>query len=215
LSAGGRILRGHAGANWGSSRYVWTTPHQFLPGGIAAMPAAEAQREIAARWLTTFGPATIDDLAWWTGWTVKQTKAALAGVETVDVELEDAPKPGLMLATDAEQDAPEYAPWLAFLPSLDPTPMGYRHRAFYLSERAKRELFDPNGNIGPSVWLDGRIVGGWAVRGDGDVVFELFEDLGAEVTARANAEAERVGAWHAGVAMSPRFPTPLFRRLRE
>jgi hypothetical protein len=92
--------------------------------------------------------------------------------------------------------------------------MGYQRRGFYLSERAQRELFDTNGNIGPSVWLDGRIVGGWAQRADGEVAFELFEDLGADVAAMATAEAERVTAWHDGVTVSPRFPTPLLKRLR-
>ncbi len=215
LSAAGRIIRGHAGANWGSSRYEWWTPKRFLPpSGIGPMPAEEAQRELVRSWLATFAPATVEDIAWWTGWNLRDTRVALSGVETVPVELEDEVKPGLLLAEDAETQVPESEPWLVFLPSLDPTPMGYQRRGFYLSDRAKRELFDTNGNIGPSVWLDGRIVGGWAQRPDGNVPFELFEDLGDDVVAMATAEAERVAAWHDGVSVSPRFPTPLLKRLR-
>ena len=215
LSAAGRIIRGHAGANWGSSRYEWWTPRRFLPpSGIAPMPAEEAQRELVRAWLGTFEPATVEDIAWWTGWNLRDARAALAGVDTVAVDLEDEEKPGLLLASDADAQVPDFEPWLSFLPSLDPTPMGYQRRAFYLSDRAKRELFDTNGNIGPSVWFDGRIVGGWAQRADGQVAYELFEDLGAEVDALAAAEAERVAAWHAGVTVTPRFPTPLLKRLR-
>ena len=215
LSAAGRIIRGHAGANWGSSRYEWWTPKRFLPpSGIGPMSAEEAQRELVRSWLATFAPATVEDIAWWTGWNLRDTRAALSGVETVPVELEDEEKPGLLLAEDADTQVLESKPWLVFLPSLDPTPMGYQRRGFYLSDRAKRELFDTNGNIGPSVWLDGRIVGGWAQRPDGDVPFELFEDLGDDVAVMATAEAERVAAWHDGVSVSPRFPTPLLKRLR-
>jgi hypothetical protein len=215
LSAAGRIIRGHAGPNWGSSRYEWWTPRGFLPPhGIGPMPADEAQRELLRRWLATFAPATVEDIAWWTGWSLRDTRAVLSEVETVMVALDDEDKPGLLLAEDADAQMPESEPWLAFLPSLDPTPMGYQRRGFYLSDGARKELFDTNGNIGPSVWLDGRIVGGWAQRPDGEVAYELFEDLGADVELMATAEAERVAAWHDGVTVTPRFPTPLLRRLR-
>jgi DNA glycosylase AlkZ-like len=215
LSAAGRIIRGHAGANWGSSRYEWWTPKRFLPpDGITPMPAEEAQRELVRLWLATFGPATVEDIAWWTGWSLRDARAALSGVDTVAVDLEDEEKPGLLLAEDADAEIPEFEPWVRFLPSLDPTPMGYQRRAFYLSARARSELFDTMGNVGPSVWLDGRIIGGWAQRADGEVAFELFEDVGADVVAMATAEADRVTAWHDGVTVSPRFPTPLLRRLR-
>jgi hypothetical protein len=215
LSAAGRIIRGHAGPNWGSSRYEWWTPKRYLPpDGIAPMPAAEAQRELVRRWLATFAPATVEDVAWWTGWNLRDARAALSGVDTVTVDLEDEDKPGLLLAEDADAQPPESEPWLRFLPSLDPTPMGYQRRAFYLSARAKGELFDTMGNVGPSVWHDGQIIGGWAQRADGGIAFELFEDVGAEVAALAAAEAEQVAAWHDGVTVTPRFPTPLLKRLR-
>jgi winged helix DNA-binding protein len=215
LSAAGRIIRGHAGANWGSSRYEWWTPKRFLPpDGITPMPAEEAQRELVRLWLATFGPATVEDIAWWTGWSLRDARAALSEVDTVAVDLEDEEKPGLLLAENADAEIPESEPWVGFLPSLDPTPMGYQRRAFYLSARARSELFDTMGNVGPSVWLDGRIIGGWAQRADGEVAFELFEDVGADLVAMATAEADRVTAWHDGVTVSPRFPTPLLRRLR-
>ncbi len=76
------------------------------------------------------------------------------------------------------------------------------------------KLFDRNGNAGPTVWADGRIVGGWAQRADGEVVFELLEDVGRETTTSigdAAAElAQRLGA----VRVKPRFPTPLQKQLR-
>ena len=50
----------------------------------------------ARRWLDVFGPATLDDLQWWTGWNKTQTRTALAGIDTVDVELTCGD--GIMLA---------------------------------------------------------------------------------------------------------------------
>jgi hypothetical protein len=33
---------------------------------------------------------------------------------------------------------------------------------------------DPAGNGGPTVWFDGRIIGGWALRKTGEVAFRLL-----------------------------------------
>jgi hypothetical protein len=74
-------------------------------------------------------------------------------------------------------------------------------------------LFDRTGNIGPSVWCDGRIVGGWGQRADGVIVWRLFTDIGAEQTARVADEAARLTEWIAGVKVIPKFRTPLEREL--
>ena len=72
--------------------------------------------------------------------------------------------------------------WVALLPALDPTPMGWQNRDWYLGPHGT-ELFDRTGNVSPTVWCDGRIVGGWAQRPSGDVVCKLLEDVGSEATA--------------------------------
>ena len=79
----------------------------------------------------------------------------------------------------------------------------------------RRELFDSNGNIGPSIWADGRIVGGWAQAPTGDVRWRLLEDLGGERAAQVERRAAELTEWHAGVAVIPKFRTPLQHALRE
>ena len=104
-----------------------------------------------------------------------QVEAALAAVGPVEVELEGGP--GLVLPGDDEPvSSPE--PSAALLPALDPTTMGWKERDWYLGDHGPT-LFDRNGNAGPTVWWDGRIVGGWAQRKDGEVVYRLLEDVGA------------------------------------
>jgi hypothetical protein len=116
-----------------------------------------------------------------------------------------------VLAGD-EDPEPGTEPWAALLPALDPTPMGWRDRGWFLGEHGPA-LFDRSGNIGPTVWWDGRIVGGWAQRPDGEVVFRLLEDPGAEAVAAVTAEAEQLQAWLGAVRVTPRFRTPLEREL--
>jgi hypothetical protein len=90
--------------------------------------------------------------------------------------------------------------------------MGWKERAWYLGAHTPR-LFDKNGNIGPTVWIDGRIAGGWAQRESGEVVHQLLEQVAPRTAARVAREAARLGEWLAGAAVKPRFPTPLEREL--
>ena len=133
--------------------------HRPVAGGVPSPgPPEEAWLELARRWLAAFGPATVDDVQWWTGWEQGQTKAVLAalGDEVVEVELDDG-TPALLATADAEPVEPP-GPWVALLPALDPTAMGWKGRDFYLCPHRDR-LFDRNGNVGPTAWNDGRIVG--------------------------------------------------------
>jgi len=208
LSAEGLIVRGRPRGGWTSSQFTW-----FAAEDQAQPSAATARTELARRWLSAFGPAPAADLQWWTGLTAGQVKQALAGLEVTEVDLSGSP--GLMLAADVPglDDAAALPPWAALLPALDPTAMGWRERAWYVGEHTAA-LFDRSGNIGPTAWWDGRIVGGWAQRKDGEIAVRLLEDPGAEAAAAITAEAERLREWiGAGVRITPRFRTPLEREL--
>ena len=209
LSADGHIVRGRPKGNWTSSRYQWTSTDAWLGVPWSSVAKADAQAELVRRWLASFGPASVADVRWWTGWSAGDVKAALATVGVEEVELDHGP--GVVLAGDtAPVRSPK--PWAALLPSLDPTSMGWTDRDWYLGPEG-RVLFDRSGNIGPTVWWCGRIVGGWAQRPDASVVYRLITDLGRDATAAIDAEAERLDAWLAGVKVTPRFPTPLQREL--
>jgi hypothetical protein len=90
--------------------------------------------------------------------------------------------------------------------------MGWQSREWFLGPHAPA-LFDRTGNIGPSVWLAGRIVGGWAQRASGEVVVRLLEDVGTEAEAAAAAEAAALEARLGDARVTPRFRVPLEREL--
>jgi hypothetical protein len=209
LAAQGCIVRGRPRGSWVSGQYQWVPTTSWLPDVAFELPIATARAELVRRWLAVYGPATIADLRWWTGWTARDVKAALEPVATVEVELDEGP--GLVLADDVEPiAAPE--PWAALLPALDPTVMGWTARGWYLGEHGAA-LFDRSGNAGPTIWWDGRIVGGWAQRRDGEIVFRLLEDAGSDAVAAVEAEAERLARWLGDARVTPRFRTPLEKEL--
>ncbi len=208
LAAAGRIVRGRPRGSWISTQYVWHPMDSWAPG-LRAWDAEEARTELARRWLQAYGPAPITDLRWWTGWTAGQTKKALAGLSPVEVDIEGAT--GIALPDDLEP-VPSPPPWVAFLPALDPTPMGWQERDWFLGPH-RAALFDRSGNIGPTIWSSGRVVGGWAQRPSGEIAYRLLEDVGGEVTAAVEAEAARCEGWFGEVRTVPRFRTPLEREL--
>ncbi len=209
LAAENRIRRDRPRGSWTSSQFRWVPGEPFPP-----QPAAEARAELVQRWLAAYGPGTEADLAWWTGWTLGDVRKALAAVGAEQVALDGGGAPGYVLPGDTGP-APETAPYPALLPALDPTGMGWRDRDWYLPPQHTAELFDRTGNIGPTVWWAGRIVGGWAQRPDGEPVWELLDDVGAEAEAAIAAEAAKLAGFLGDARITPRFRTPLERRLAD
>ena len=211
LGMEGRIVRGRPRGTWISSQYRWSTAEAWLGAPIDRPPAASGRAETARRWLSSFGPGTIEDLRWWSGWSVRDVNAALAALGAVEVELEAGV--GFVLPDDTQAVAPP-EPAATLLPALDATTMGWAGRDWYLGPHRAR-LFDTNGNAGPTIWWDGRVVGGWAQRATGEIATCVLEDVGAAATAAVGAEAERLRTWLGAVRFTPRFRTPLERELRE
>jgi hypothetical protein len=209
LAAEGHIVRGRPRGSWISGQVQWSPIQSLFADGIPPWPTEAAQVELVRSWLGAFGPATIADLKWWTGWTMGQTRKVLAQLGPVEVDLDGGT--GLVLADDVEPTTVA-EPWVALLPALDPTVMGWSARDWFLGEH-RPALFDRSGNVGPTVWSDGRIVGGWAQRRTGEIVYRLLEDVGTDAVRAIDRAAEELRAWIGEVRVTPRFRTPLEREL--
>src|ERR687895_702823 len=118
---------------------------------------------------------------------------------------------GGFLFRDTPAPPARVEPWAALLPPLDPTTMGWYERGWYLGPH-KEQIFDTAGNAGPTIWWDGRIVGGWRQDEGGALKLQMLEDIGADGLRSVEREAERLSRWLDGTRVLPRFPSPLFRR---
>ena len=206
LSAQGHVVRGRPRGSWISTQYRWATTENWLGARIDHVPVEEARAELVRHWLRAYGPGTLNDLKWWTGWSAGEVRKVLAVVGPEEVD------GGFVLSDDvAPVRAPR--PWVALLPALDATIMGWKERDWYLGDHGPL-LFDRMGNAGPTVWCDGRVVGGWAQRKEGEIVYRLLEDIGAEAVAAVDRAAEAVQELVGDVRYTPRFPVPLDLKLR-
>jgi hypothetical protein len=206
LAFEGEIVRTRPTGTWINSEYRWSDMESWIGGGVAGLDQDTACRELARRWLRSFGPAPATDLQWWAGWSVATTKRALAASGVVEVDCDG--EPGWLLADD-DVEVAEPEPWVALLPGLDPTTMGWKRREWFLSAEHTSLLFDRNGNAGPSVWVDGRIVGGWVQRRDGEIVWRLLDDVGHARDEEIGAAAARISDVVGETRFTVRFPAPL------
>ncbi len=201
-----RIVRGRPSGSWISSEYAWNETVAWLGRPIANGDARPASAAIVQRWLEAFGPGTETDLRWWTGWTATQVRQALADVSAVEVGL-DGGSTGFALESDLA-DVPEPEPWVALLPGLDPTAMGWKERDWYLDDATAARVVERNGNIGPTIWADGEIVGGWVQRPDGTIAKELNRPVSRAHEHLVERETERLVAALGDTRFRTRFPAP-------
>lgn len=205
LGVEGHLLRGPNEGRWTTSRPKWSAAAQWLGTIEAPMDHDAARAHLIETWLRTFGPATVNDVKWFFGHTLTWAREGLRDVGAVEVDMDGTA--GVALPDDLEADAP-CERWCALLPGLDVTTMGWQDRGWYLGEHLA-QVFDRNGNAGPTAWCDGRIVGGWTQDGDGRVVVQLLEKLDARASKALARKADQLTEWLDGVRIAPRFPSPL------
>ena len=218
LGFDGAIVRGRPRPSWTNAEYPWSVTELWLPGGIAGEETDTGAAELARSYLARFGPVTFADLQWWAGWTVATARRALAAIGAVEVDLDG--EVGWVLADDVDDagqivDDPGSEPWVAFLPALDPTTMGWKQRSWYLGDLAAfgGPVFDRNGNAGPTIWVDGQVVGGWAQRKSGEVAYRLLVDVAPNRVREIEAEARRLDELIGDARVNVRFPAPMQKDL--
>lgn len=201
----GSLVRVMPTGSWISSEYLWSATDAWLDEPLAGADRPESAAALVAAYLAAYGPVTETDLVWWLGDTKTLARGALGDVGAVEVSLDDGAT-GWILPDDVDETAPA-APWVRLLPGLDPTPMAWKERDWFLDPTHVERLFDRNGNIGPTIWADGRVVGGWVQRDDASIVFELLEPVSDDHHDLLVDEIARVEGALDGVAVRPRFPS--------
>ncbi len=206
----GVVVRSRPVGSWINSQYRWAAMDDWVPGGIVGMDPREASADLVRRWLHAFGPGTTADVQWWTGWTARDTRRALddAGAVVVAMETGHGDVDGWLAADDLDEVRGS-SRWVALLPGLDPTTMGWKDRSWYLDAEVAPHVVDRNGNAGPTIWVDGRVAGSWVQRGDGRIALGWLADVPparrAEVEATAHALEHQLGDTRVKV----RFPAPI------
>ncbi len=131
---------------------------------------SDALAELARRFFAGHGPATVQDLARWSGQTVRDARAGLA---TARPQLESLTFEGVEhfldpAVPDLLSACRDEARGTFLLPGFDEFVLGYGDRGAVLDpEFTTRIVPGKNGMFLPTVIVDGRIVGTWRRQGTG------------------------------------------------
>ena len=215
LTAAGEVVRGRNGGHWRISRPLWTSMESWLGAALVPTSADRGYVDVVGRWLWTFGPGTEADMVWWLGSTKTAVRAALSRLGAVPVELDDGSCAWVLPEDTADLEAPPQAePWVALLPTLDPTTMGWRQRGFYVEPAHTPYLFDSAGNAGTTVWVDGRVVGCWGQEADGRVRIVLLAQVPRDARRQLDVEAARLTEFLDGERITNVYATQQMKRQR-
>ncbi|WP_379150805.1 winged helix DNA-binding domain-containing protein [Paenibacillus sp. sgz5001063] len=153
----------------------------------------ESLSELALRYFTAHGPATVQDFAWWAGLSLKEARA---GLDTVKSKFETN------VLTGTEYWSPSstagQTPTLSevhLLPGFDEYVLGYSDRSAVLEpETAPLIVPGNNGVFLPTIAAGGQIIGTWkrTVKTKGvDLRFRTFKTLEKKWEAKIMQAAER------------------------
>jgi hypothetical protein len=159
----------------------------------------EALAELAARYFTSHGPATVQDFTWWSGLTVADAKK---GIELAGPRLERETIDGqeYWLSAAAPGPVPTASPasptaWL--LPPFDEYTVAYKDRSAVL-DPAQGGSISGNGIFYPVIVLDGQVAGTWkrvVKKGSVVIILSPFAPLKKKERQAVAAAAERYGAF--------------------
>lgn len=119
----------------------------------------EALAELAARYFTSHGPATLQDFTWWSGLTAADARAATEMARPRLASETVAGRTYWLAASAPSVDSA--APRVHLLPPFDEYVVAYRDRAAVLDPSRTKTLNPGNGVFSPTVVSGGRVVGTW------------------------------------------------------
>ncbi len=172
-------------------------------GSLNPLPADEALAKLARRYLAAFGPASVHDLASWSGLKVSRARQAIDTIESEVIAVNIAGSPGWLLKEhllrlealpDVENSRSK--PVVRLLPRYDTYLLGYASRELIVDQAQARRVNPGGGIIHAVVLVDGQAKGLWKIRQGKQrlkVQIEPFEILAEEVLQQLEAEIEDIG----------------------
>ena len=158
---------------------------------------SEALAELAIRYFTSHGPATVKDFAWWSGLTAKDAREGLEMVKSKLVSDIAGERTYWMPASLTP--APNGWRRVHLLPNFDEYIVGYADRRA-IFDTAHAQALEGRGNIlfSQTIVLDGKIAGTWkrSVAREGlRIDVRLFAPMSAMQARKIAAAGKRYGAF--------------------
>jgi hypothetical protein len=164
---------------------------EWIPPG-KKMTRDESLAELARRYFTSHGPATLQDFAWWSGLKIADAGAAL---EMARSHLREETFSGqtFWISAAASDIPPDHA-GAYLLPPFDEYTVAYRDRSAVLKPAYAALVQSGYAIFNPTVVVGGQVVGTWKRRFEKDsvgITLSPFERLNAARKRAVEAAAEQ------------------------
>jgi hypothetical protein len=136
---------------------------EWLPNA-KALPRDAALAELALRYFTSHGPATVQDFSWWAGLTLGDARS---GVESARPRVVNEVINGIsywLAESNGTSRRTSKATSAHLLPSYDEYTVAYRDRSAVLDPAFATRVNAGGGIFKPIVVIDGQVVGSWKNR---------------------------------------------------
>lgn len=170
---------------------------QWLPRQ-REVSAQEAQQVLLRRYLSAYGPATLQDFSRWTGIPMKEARAVWESLEEELVEVCVEDRKGWILREDYQKLAKSRLSdqILRLLPSFDPYMLGHVDKNHLVDSPHYKRVYRNAGWISPVVLLNGRVIGIWSNSRRGNrlsLEIQPFENFSKGVHRKIQEEAASLG----------------------
>jgi hypothetical protein len=196
----GLLIRGAPKKGWKSNIHTYYLFQEYFPNVDVEGNEKNAKKFVMKQYIGSFGPVTVNDVAWWTGFRKTETKQILESFQDdlTHVEISHLHGNYIILLSDQKNLNSLTAPKkhvVSFLPPLDPYMMGYNDRERYLSQEHYENVFDRSGNATSSILLNGKVIGVWDFKEDktAQVKLFLFEEVEKNILKDIHTSAQKVG----------------------
>lgn len=170
---------------------------EWLPKG-KMLSRDEALAELALRYFTSHGPATLQDFAWWMAVSMADAKIGLEAAKSQLIEDVRENKSYWRAATTPTPSLDE--PSVYLLPGFDEYILGYANRSDVVQKAHEKLISGNNAVFAYTMVLDGRVVGMWkrtVRKGAVEITLLPFAPLPPEVMPEFEVAAHRYGEFHA------------------
>lgn len=172
--------------------YKFALAENWLPH-IDSITEEEARKILFLIYLKCYGPARIQDFAYWAGFKVGEARNILKSVDVDQLEIDG--KPYYMTGNTLENHNTALNHEIVLLPEYDSYVMGHKYKSRILKESNRQQVFLPYAAVAATIVKDGEVIGTWNMKkGKNALIFEItpFETIDESCIESIQEQAERI-----------------------
>jgi polyhydroxyalkanoate synthesis regulator phasin len=193
--------------DWKSNLHTYTSFKTWLPAvDLQVVNEQEAKKRIIYRYLSSFGPVAIEDIAWWIGIAKSEVKEILEGLgdDVARIAIRGLEGEYFVSASDVEQleKCPSGKDTAHLLPKFDPYIMGYKNRQRLISPKYEKKVYwSTRAEVSPTIVFNGRVIGTWSHSEENSkvsIALAPFEKANKHVMSAIEQQAEKLASFIGG-----------------